>query len=173
MQGREVSVIERDGSIRCTDQYGRSWLRKFTHRHEVPATSGEPGLIDRIQCAERLDHIGSFESIMSWRNDDIEMRRRNARIENLHSEGMLATPPAQASRQQCRATTTTDGDIGPRWRDRLSMTVAHASNRAHLQMRREPVPRRRQLQIDYPRRQVKRSRERDRLTCVAGGAIVD
>ena len=173
MQGQKVSVIERYRRIRCANQNRRSWLWKFAQLGEIHATGEEPGIINRMHGAERLDHIGSLELIMLRRHDDIEMARRNARIKNLHGEALVAAPRAKAAREQSGATAASYGYSGPRRCDGLVMAIAHATSSAKLEPRRKPIPRRIELQIDFARIQFECSRECECLTSIARGSIVN
>ena len=62
----------------------------------------EPGVVDRIERAERLDHVCRLQSVVARRDDQIEMAWIDARIENLHGVRGAAAPAAQCAREQRR-----------------------------------------------------------------------
>ena len=172
-QADTLKKVESLRAVRAADQHGGARRRQRGKTGKLRASGGEPITINRVQRADAVEHVGAGHSVVLGRDDDIERRRVDARVENLHGECSVATPGPQHPRRQCGAPSAANRDSRPWWRERRAIVLANRSTHADHQARREGIPWLAQIDAQHPRRQPERTRECQRLAFVAGSAVAD
>ena len=124
-QHLECHAVEPDVPARAAEQHRGARSRQRLERGELRARLRQPQVVDRMQAAERGDHVATVQSVVARNDHDIPMPRIDARIEDLHH---LAAMFAQQARGQCRLAAATDRD---RRRGIQRATRSRRRTRAH------------------------------------------
>ncbi len=172
-QAREPGVVGAESVARATDQERCSRSGELLERAELRVRRREPGVVDRIERAHRLDHVRRLEAVVSRRDHEIVVAAVDARIEDLHRERRAAAGLAQCARKHGRMPAATDRERGPGPAQRTPLPVRNREECGAREIGPDPAPRRAQRDAVHGGLETQRSSERERLALVAGGAVGD